>query len=340
MMSIGTLASPVMPSTTAKLVLGAKLADSSADVLGYEHHSKGRVGLYMAAASGFMLMAPAFISSSFLGYSMVSSLPEGYRDVTWMQWFLAMIPWAILFFIIMFFAISLFYGPKRKMGEKKAAESKTEDVPAEKHKFTKNEAITAVIMIVCLIFWILEKQSGINSGVVALIGGLACFATGILKNDDLKTAVPWGLILLIGAVFALGDVFSATGISNWIVSLLGPLLLGIKSPVLIIIFVFVSTVIVRFALASQTACIMLLPSVFGSIVIAAGINPFVVGVVIYSAIPVWILSYQNPTFMAGVQAMDGSISHSDTVKGAFIYLIVALIISLLMIPYWSLLGYL
>ena len=114
MMTVGTICGPLMPSTTAKVVLGSRLASSSADLMQYENNSKARTGLFLASWSGFVLTAPLFLSASFLSYSLVTALPADYSAISWFQWFLAMLPWGILIFVAMYLVIMVFYHPKDK----------------------------------------------------------------------------------------------------------------------------------------------------------------------------------------------------------------------------------
>ena len=51
--AVGLLFAPLIPSATAKAVLGAALAESLSDAMGYDPHSDGRCGLFVASFVGF-----------------------------------------------------------------------------------------------------------------------------------------------------------------------------------------------------------------------------------------------------------------------------------------------
>lgn len=336
LMTAGTVCGPLMPSTTAKVVLGSKLAYGSAELMGYGSRTKGRSGLFLAAWTGFDLTAPMFISASFLGYSMAASLPGKLQDVSWMQWFIAMLPWGVLIFIAMFLVITLICRPEKNVSfSGKEIASKAEALGP----VSKNEKITGVIVCLCLVFWILEKVTGISAGAVALAGAVLCFAFRVLDSKDIKN-LPWGFIIFVGVVLNMGEMFVSTGISDWLTTMIGPVMKQIDNQVLIVAMVFVITVAMRFAIASQTAVITILTSLFAPLVLAAGISPFAAGLVVYTAVPVWIAYYQNPTYLAAMECMDGTVKHGDTLKAAFIYIGVALLADLAVIPYWMILGYL
>jgi len=338
MISVGAVCSPLMPSTTAKAVLGGNLAAGSADLLGYESDSTGRSGLFIAFWTGFCLLAPTFMSASILAYSMMSALPAEYADISWMQWFVSMLPWGIIVLLGMYAVVMLFYRPK----DQGKVFSK-EDIKRQNDalgKVSRQEKITAVLLAICLVFWILEKRTGLSSGAVALIGGLCCFIFGVLETKEAASRIPWGFMLLVGAVLNMGDVFGAVGISKWLLTLVEPVLSYINNPFLIVIIVFVIAVVMRLLIASQAAVITLLTSVFAPILISLDIHPAVAGFVIYSAVLCWVMVYQNTTCLAGLEAMGGTVSHKKTVPAGIAYLFISLVACLISILYWRLLGYL
>ena len=168
-----------MPSSTAKGLLGGKLAKTSADLMGYEKNSQGRSGLFVAAWSGFGLLAPMFLSASFLSYSMIGCLPEEYGQVSWMQWLIAMVPWGIIVFAGMWLTAAVLYRPD---GEKPFSKDHICGLYRDLGKMQTPEKLTGLILAVCLVFWILERTTGISAGIVSLVGGMLCFALGILKK--------------------------------------------------------------------------------------------------------------------------------------------------------------
>lgn len=338
MLSVGAVCSPLMPSTTAKVVLGGNLAAGSADLLGYESDSVGRNGLFVACWTGFCLLAPMFMSGSILAYSMLSALPAEYADISWMQWFISMLPWGIIVLFGMYAVVMLLYRPKHQ-GNTFSKEDVKQKCDAL-GKASKQEKITAVLLAICLVFWILEKSTGISSGVVAVIGGLCCVIFGVLDTKEVSSRIPWGFMLLVGAVLNMGDVFGATGISKWLLTLIEPILSYINNPFLIVIIVFAIAIVMRLMIASQAAVLTLLTSVFAPILISLGIHPAVAGFVIYAAVLCWTVVYQNTTCLAALEAMGGTVSHKKTVPAAIAYLLISLVACLLSILYWKLLGYL
>ena len=336
MLCVGTICGPLMPSSTAKGLLGGKLAKTSADLMGYEKNSQGRSGLFVAAWSGFGLLAPMFLSASFLSYSMIGCLPEEYGQVSWMQWLIAMVPWGIIVFAGMWLTAAVLYRPD---GEKSFSKDHICGLYRDLGKMQTPEKLTGLILAVCLVFWILERTTGISAGIVSLVGGMLCFVLGILKKEELADCVPWGFVLFVGVVLNLGDVLTKTGISGWILQMLGPVLLTLESKIVLICVVVAVTVLLRFVLASQTAVITLLVGVLAPIAMELQMNPFIIGLVVYANVAVWVAFYQNPTYLASLQGMEGTIEHQNTVKAGILYILISAAACLISVPYWGMLGY-
>lgn len=335
LMTVGVACGPLMPSSTAKVVLGSRLACSVADLMNYDKNGNGRTGLFLASWTGFVLAAPMFLSASFMAYTVLSVLPEEYT-VSWMQWFLAMLPFGLVILLGMFLVIQLFYRAEKQSTFSKDAIRAQEQALGP---IGRQEKITLGIMSVCLILWVLEKKTGISAGTVAIMGGVCCYAFGILGKKEISTALPWGFILFMGVALNMGEVFSLLGISRWLLSLAQPVLSASGSPFVLLLLVFCISLAMRFVIASQTAVLTLLTSLLLPVALAANIHPIIPGLVVYATVSCWLATYQNPTYMAALESMDGSIQHQNTLRAAALYLLLALLAVLVSIPYWSLLGY-
>ncbi len=201
------------------------------------------------------------------------------------------------------------------------------------------EKRTAIILALCLLLWVLEKQSGISSATTAVIGGALLFATGVLNTEDLRTRLDWGLILFIGSVFCLGVQFSDIGISTWIVSVLAPVLEHIHSTMALIVVLFLLVYILRLFIISQTVVIGLMLGVMMPLFESMGMHPFLTGVMIYMAVDVWFVLYQNTTYLAAYGMMEGTVVPKEAAKCSWFYAAAAPLASLLSLPYWHWLGY-
>ncbi|HHX58966.1 MAG TPA: sodium:calcium symporter, partial [Candidatus Moranbacteria bacterium] len=71
----GNLIAPLIPSVTAKSAMAAPLAGGIGARMGYESGSRGAAGLFGAMFLGFGVTGPAFLSASFMCYTIKGLLP-------------------------------------------------------------------------------------------------------------------------------------------------------------------------------------------------------------------------------------------------------------------------
>ena len=338
MMTVGTIISPLLPSTTAKGVLGANMAVASSEAMQYKPYEKGPAGLFMASWVGFSLTAPAFLSASVVNYVLKAALPAAVQpSVTWGSWLVAMLPWLAIVFVGMFFILKRLYRPQS--GGNLTKDALNAQLTAL-GPWRKQEIQSTVILFACLVLWILERPLGLSSAATALIGGGLCFGLGILEPKDLGTRINWSMVLFIGCVVQMGNMFTQMGVSAWLQVLLAPVFSSFTNVFALTVVLVLLVIASRFLIASQTACIMLFLAIVTPVTTALGMNPFVLGLIVYTAVQVWYVPYQNSVFAPALGAAEGWVRHKDTVKSCLCYCLLSLAACLASIPYWSLLGYL
>lgn len=331
----GLICSPLIPSATAKIVLGSLLAENIADAMGYENESKGRYGLFIAALVGFAFLCPAFMSAGTNGYAMLGTLPEEISsEVTYGIWLLSMLPWLLIVVIGIYGFIIVYYRPKELASISKENLNQKIQVLG---KMSSNERTVMVIMTVCLFFWIFEKSIGLNATLVALSGAVACFATGLLESKEISTAPPWALILFVGGALNIGFMFSLSGLNNWFQVLLLPIFEKISNIYLLIALIMLAVIILRLFIVSLMATITLTMTILIPILQSIGINPFGIGLVIYASMLCWFTPYQNLVYVPGLKAMNGTIKHRGTIPACIVYEALSLIAFLLSVPFWKML---
>lgn len=334
---VGAVCSPMIPSTTAKVVLGATIATGLSAAMGYGAESPGRYGLFAASMIGFSNISPAFVSASVFGYTLLGALPEGSPTVTWMGWFVAMLPWLVFVLTGSFLAIRLLYRP----GETAAMSREYASQQYEKlGKLQGKELLSALILLAAVVLWILEAQLGINAAVTAMIATFFCFALGILDFQQIHTAPNWSMFIFLGGVLSLGTVFSRVGINAWLQSLLAPLFSRLNNPYLVAVIIVLTVILIRFILVSQSATIIIMLTILGPSAAAIGLSPFIVGILVYTAELCWFVPYQNVVYATAMGCTGGTLSHRNTIKACAAYELLSLAGCLVSIPYWRMLGYL
>ena len=332
----GLLCTPLIPSATAKVILGAVLACSIADAMEYPKESPGRYGLFIAALVGFAFLCPAFKTAGTNGYAMLGVLPQELQNrATFTYWLLCMLPWLVIVATGMFLFIIVFYRPgeKRKITKEYIGNKLEEMGP-----LSMDEKKISVILGVCLLFWIFEGVLKIDSATVSLCGALACFLLKLLDPRELSAAVPWTLIVFLGGALNIGTMMKEVGINAWLQELLLPVFSWINNPYLLILLIVVTIILLRFVLISLMATITLTMTILVPILLEVGIQPFGIGFVIYASMLCWFTPYQNLVFIPAFNSMQRTISHKGTIKACLAYEALSLAAFLLSVPYWKWLG--
>lgn len=336
MLLVGTVCAPLVPSATAKAVLGATIANNIAEAMGYEPNSRGRCGLFVASFIGFAGTTPAFLSGSIFTYTLLGALPmETQAAITWTRWLLYSAPWLAIVLVGSFFAIQFLFTPK---GDGRLTSAYVQQEYAKLGTMGTQEKLSALFLVLAITLWILEAQLGISAAVTALGVAVLCFASGILDGKDISTAVPWGLVIFLGGVLNLGSVFSKVGLDVWLEHILMPVFSHINSTVLFLVVVAVITMLLRLILVSQSATIIIMLAVLTSVAKYFGISPYVVGWVVLAMEGSWFLSYQNVVYTPALSCMEGTVAHKKTVLACALFEALSLLGCLASIPLWKLYG--
>lgn len=336
----GVIISPLIPSTTAKVSIIAPLAMSIADALGFENKSKGRTGLFLAMFCGFTLIAPLFISATFLCYIVAALLPVEVQteQCTWFNWFINMIPWALVVLTGFYFAITILYKPE-----------KPSSIPTDYIKnqiialgpMSRDEKITLAVLLAAICFWVTESLHGIPAVVPAVTGMAILLSFNIFNGKDIQMGIPWSLLIFIGAVMNLGTVLTVMKIPQWIGSAFSPFIAGlVGNPYLFIAGIAVGMYLIRFLIVDLIAAFTLFILVLVPFAESSGISPLVVGLVSLVSIQVWNTFYQNGSYLIAYAASGGEerIEFRHTVKMSVAYMIISFLGLLISVPYWQMLG--
>lgn len=368
LIAAGTLIGPFIPSLSAKCVMLAPLSMEISDSMGYERKGRAASGLFLAMFTGIRTVGPAVISASIIGYGIVALLPaDVQQQFTMVTWFAAMIPWFAVVMVLNYAAIVALYAPrgekraktageklsgKRAVAAREAAEcdaatrgvpkdSASPDEPASgKTPMSRHEKQMAVIMVACIVMWISEPVHGIGSHVVAIGALVASLACGVYGKQDFRAGIAWDSLVFIGCVLGLAEVFAYLGIDTWVVSVFQPVFgMLAANAYLFVAGVALITVIIRFVIVSEMACINIFMAFMVPLALSFGISPWVVGVTIYAMVNPWFVLYQNPIYMSAFYATDGQmVRHSAMARYCAVYLGICLVGLMASVPLWQSMG--
>lgn len=335
----GTVVGPLIPSATAKVAIATPLARSFSETAGFGVETKAAAGLFSATWISFGTIGPLFLTGTTMTVTMIALLPEANQAAwTWVQWFIAALPWGIVLLVLSFIFIRVLYKPK---DDTPLPEDFVKGQLAELGAWSRNEKIAMGVLIGAIVLWILGPviYSGLNTMVVAMLAMFILFGTGVLERSDFRTRIGWEAVAFIGVVTSLAAVFTEAEISTWVSASFGTFVAPVFSnPFTVVIAVVVLVSLLRFIFVSQTALMTLVTLVAVPFCLSSGIDPWIAGFAALVTVNVWNTSYMNGTFITANAASDSMAKFKDTKKMSYVYMLSCLAGCLACVPVWMALG--
>ena len=191
--------------------------------------------------------------------------------------------------------------------------------------------VVYITFAITVLLWVLDKYTGVNSNVVAMLPvGVFC-VIGVITRRDLEE-ISWGVLWMVAGGFALGVALNQTGLA---IALINAIPFGQWSPLLVII----GSGLICYAMAnfiSHTATANLLVPILavvgGSIATAlaplGGVTALLIGVAIASSLGMVLPISTPPNAMA---AATGLIEQKDMAKVGIIIGLVGLVLGYIML---------
>lgn len=347
----GTILGPLIPSMAAKASLLAPLAMEVGDLRGYRRQGRQATGLFLAMFTGVQTAAPAFISSSIVGYTLLAIYPAQVQaQFDFVHWFVSALPWFVPMAVLNLVALALIYRPRRKDAtadseptSEIAAEPSEDELMAKRRELGRmslDERRMAIITAVTVALWVTQSLHGMAAWIPAVGALVAMTACGIINKRNFGPGVGWESLIFIGVVLGLGDVFAQAGITEWIVAEFTPLVMALAdNPYMLVVGIALITIAARFLIVSQTAFINIFLAFVIPIAITLGINPWVIGMASYTVINVWFVQYQNPVYLAAFYSVDGKMAkNSKLAEYCILYTVIAIVCLLIAVPFWQMMG--
>ncbi|MDR3136809.1 MAG: anion permease [Coriobacteriales bacterium] len=215
-MAATALVSTVMSdSPTTVLFLGFAMTILKASNARPGHSNLGKclmIGIPVASVTGG-IATPAGSSFNVVAMNLMQQITG--QTISFFDWMIIGLPVAIILTPISWFFITRILKPEP------IKESSFEEIRAEASAAKKVSVydIKALLMIVLLIvLWILSNWIPVlNVSAVALLGLTVMFLPGIdlLTWKEFQNAVPWGIVIMCGAIMTLGNVVQETGGAQW-----------------------------------------------------------------------------------------------------------------------------
>jgi len=203
---------------------------------------------------------------------------------------------------------------------------------------SREEKIAVLVGIGLLAGFITQPLHRIDPGWVAAIAVGVLSATRVVTVNTLRT-VNWNFALLFGILISLATVFSHTGLDRWVADRVAGAIGDLSaSRVLFVIalslFCFGVSFVVRWQAAAPLVTIALAP-----IASAAGIHPYIVGLIATIACNGFFLPYQSTTYLAlDAGTSKALFTHAQALPTAIAFAVWTVIAAVLSVPAWRMMG--
>lgn len=233
---------------------------------------------------------------------------------------------------------------------------------------TRDEVVIGIVLVIMVMLWVIRPyaidpflgrcpsdtsltteaaceavdgytwQGFVDDGTIAVFGGIALFFLPssskpgqMLLNEGAFKRLPWGVILLMGAGFAIASAVSTSGLSSEISSLI--VSMADLSPVVLVTIVTIIVSIIT-ELISNTAAITLFGPILLELAVQQEINPLLLGL---PATVAASLAYVLPTATppSAIAFATGKITFADMAKAGVFVKIVGIVLT---IPFVFLTG--
>jgi di/tricarboxylate transporter/CRP-like cAMP-binding protein len=333
----GMAIGPAAPNATSRVALVAPAVTELVDALGLRPGSPQAVGLAMAVLIGFGQVVALFLTSSTTSVLVYAVLPDATRAaVNWGSWLGRALPTHVLLFSALAAFIIWHYGPRGRTpsssGNSLALQRALLGPPS------RHELIAIGVTIFILVGFSTQSLHHVDPAWIGVVALAILAGAGVLTANGLG-AVNWSFVLLSGVLTSMSDVFSDTHLDDWLAGLATELVGGLAStPVLFVaaltLLCFGLSLVMRWQAAAPLLTISLAP-----VGVAAGIDPWIIGLIALMACNGFFLPYQSTTYLALYHGTNGRLfSHSQARPMAVAYAVVTLLALCASVPIWQAMG--
>ncbi|WP_300163757.1 DASS family sodium-coupled anion symporter, partial [Solidesulfovibrio sp.] len=197
-----------------------------------------KIGSYLmwVALASTCVTSAAFLTSfapNFLAVSMVQKIAN--IDISWTQWFLAMLPACLVLFLATPYLVYLIYPPTQKSSPEAPIWAGKE--LAALGPMSRGEIVMAVLAVCALMFWIFGGKL-VNATTVALVAVGLMIPFRVVTWDDLLGNKPaWNILFWYGTLMAVADGLYKVGFLNWFCTNMASAFSGFGTLTMIILLV-------------------------------------------------------------------------------------------------------
>ena len=219
---VGVVLSFLVPSTTARVACLVPIMIGIIAAFGVDRKSR-LAGILMIAtaqaASIWNVGIKTAAAQNMVAVGFIEKTLKG--SITWLDWFIAAAPWAILMSVALYFVMMKMMPPETDEvagGKEAIARSLAEMGP-----MSANEKKLLATTLILLGFWATEKvlhPFDTSSTTIAAIALMFLPGIGVMDWKQAQGRIPWGTVVLFGVGISLGTALLQTKAAGWLANVI------------------------------------------------------------------------------------------------------------------------
>lgn len=334
---IGFVLALGIPSITVRTAIMLPIAWALVQSLGLPNHSRGSALIILTTVEMAIIPGLAFLYGSLDGPVVIASFAAKQLPLAWLGYAQVVTFPTLLLCALILTVNPLLLRPERPL---QASPDFARERLSALGPFRLPEWITAAVVLVSIVFWATDRFHGLPAFVIGTLA-MAVFAfAGILRDEDLSTAIPWSLLLYLGGVFGLANVIQDVKVTDWLAGLFVPVARQLTSnPVLLMVVMSLAMYLLRFLDPSSFIAIAVLFLSIVDVTNAGGIPPLVLmAPLLIASVPFW-MTYQNFWVAMGEGLTTGlAFTPAQRLRLANGYAVMVLVAMTVAVGYWKWVG--
>jgi DASS family divalent anion:Na+ symporter len=288
----GLLLTPVVPSALDRARVLAPLAAESAQTLGYDPGSRGRMRLTLSMFMGLTIFSPMFLTGGPLNLVLYGSLPEQVQDAfPWLRWAAAALAATTTMagaFLAAYFLV--FRRPASAREPRHTIDAQLAVLGPVRSK--EWLAVGGVILFLGAVATVSAHK--IDHRLIALTVVCGYLVLGSLGKDQLNLRIDWSGLILLGTLIGLIATIVHVGLHETIGARLAELSEIMKYRPRVFVAILASAVVLGGLCIPSAGALIAVCAV--PLALLNGMNPWVVVFVILLMNDAWIFPYQSEVY--------------------------------------------
>jgi len=172
------------------------------------HHPREMVAFTLAVAFACAIAGLATPSGGARNVIAMGFLRQLYgQQVSYVAWVVLAAPVSLMLMPLVFATLVVTNGLRNRRLD-------FEFEPAR--PFTGQQAMALLILVAVILLFVTSGVTGLTLGVIAMLGAILMYVTGILDWDESRQQLRWGVIFIYGAALSLGAAMNDVGVAEWL----------------------------------------------------------------------------------------------------------------------------